>query len=123
LKPSEQLANFGTKLQFLLLSTPPAKEKKFQENKQKHGAFWAFHGSGTPSDRTNQISLRANSFRFYLGFFNWHAIVRNGLRNMSGTELMSTGAFVIKEDAGNTKLTLILWICRSCLRKRNLHGH
>jgi len=71
LVPEEQIPATGTTLQFLLLSTPPKKEIKFQETKKTKGAFLAFHGSG---------------------FFNWHSIIRNGLRNLSGTSLMSTGA-------------------------------
>lgn len=38
---------------------------------ERYGSFLAFHGSG---------------------FGNWHAILRTGLRNLSGTSLMSTGA-------------------------------
>eukprot|EP01127_Copromyxa_protea_P024518 TRINITY_DN9710_c0_g1_i1.p1 TRINITY_DN9710_c0_g1~~TRINITY_DN9710_c0_g1_i1.p1 ORF type:complete len:642 (+),score=89.81 TRINITY_DN9710_c0_g1_i1:180-2105(+) len=71
LKPEEQIPGTGTNIQFLLLSTPPKKELKFQATKQQKGSFLAYHGSG---------------------FFNWHSILRNGLRNLSGTALMSTGA-------------------------------
>lgn len=72
LKPSETISAMNsTRHQYLLLSTPPAKERKFQEEKKRHGSFWAFHGSG---------------------FGNWHSILRNGLKNLSGTALMSTGA-------------------------------
>lgn len=71
LKPTEQISAMGTVHQYLLLSAAPAKERKFQLEKKKHGSFWAFHGSA---------------------FGNWHSIVRCGLRNLSGTALMSTGA-------------------------------
>lgn len=54
----------------LVGSSPPEKEKQFQELKAKHGSFYAFHGSG---------------------FGNWHSILRVGLKNYSGTDLMSTG--------------------------------
>lgn len=32
----------GTKYQFLLISSPPAKELAFQQAKQKHGSTFAF---------------------------------------------------------------------------------
>jgi len=70
LKPHERIQEMGTEHQYLLLSSTPSRERKFQEEKKKKGAFWAFHGSG---------------------FGNWHAIMRQGLKNLSGTALMSTG--------------------------------
>jgi len=71
LKPDEQLSQVPTHHQYLMLSATPARERVFQQRKKEYGSFWAFHGSG---------------------FFNWHAILRTGLRNLSGTDLMSTGA-------------------------------
>lgn len=71
LKEHEKVNGTGTNLQFMFLSSPPEKERKFQAAKKKHGSFWAFHGSH---------------------FGNWHAILRTGLRNLSNTELMSAGA-------------------------------
>jgi len=77
LKDHEVIQGLGG-IQFTLLSTPPAKEKKFKamveqfaKEKRGEGKFHAFHGSA---------------------FFNWHSILRNGLRNLSGTALMSAGA-------------------------------
>jgi hypothetical protein len=58
----QQIQGTGTNIQFLLLSTPPKKELQFQATKKAKGAFLAYHGSG---------------------FFNWHSIIRNGLRNLS----------------------------------------
>jgi hypothetical protein len=55
----------------MFLSSPPEKESKFQKLKSEKGSFWAFHGSA---------------------FSNWHSILRIGLKNYSGTALMSTGA-------------------------------
>jgi len=57
--------------QLILKSTPPEKEKKFQELKKQHGSFWAWHGSA-------------------IG--NWHSILRNGLKNFSGTNKQANGA-------------------------------
>jgi hypothetical protein len=71
LKSDELLSQVPTKHQYLMLSATPARERIFQQRKKEYGSFWAFHGSG---------------------FFNWHAILRTGLRNLSGTDLMSTGA-------------------------------
>lgn len=71
LKPEETISSVPTSHQYLMLSATPARERIFQQRKAQYGSFWAFHGSG---------------------FFNWHAILRTGLRNLSGTALMSTGA-------------------------------
>ena len=57
--------------QFLMLSSPPEKEKVFRSLRKQYGSVYAFHGS----------SLE-----------NWHSIVRNGLRNASGTSLQVNGA-------------------------------
>lgn len=71
LKPEESISSIPTSHQYLMLSATPARERIFQQRKAQYGSFWAFHGSG---------------------FFNWHAILRTGLRNLSGTSMMSTGA-------------------------------
>lgn len=60
-----------TEHQYYLLSSSPEKEEKFQKYKTQYGSFYAFHGSGLS---------------------NWHAILRNGLKNMSGTEGQLNGA-------------------------------
>jgi hypothetical protein len=59
-------------LQFLLRSSRPEREAVFQANKRCQGgnSFFAWHGSAAG---------------------NWHCIVREGLKNYSGTNLMSTG--------------------------------
>eukprot|EP01080_Neovahlkampfia_damariscottae_P006918 gene6918-11081_t len=67
LKPltkKEKIIEMNTEHQYLLLSSTPEKEKKFQKLKEKYGSQWGFHGSAS---------------------CNWHAILRNGLKNMSGT--------------------------------------
>lgn len=70
--PSERQIDFMcTPHQFLLLSSPPAKEIIFQEAKKQYGSTFAFHGSGIE---------------------NWHSIIRNGLVNASGTKLQINGA-------------------------------
>jgi len=56
--------------QFLMLSSPPDKEKVFRSLRKQYGSVYAFHGS--PCE-------------------NWHSIVRNGLRNASGTSLQIHG--------------------------------
>jgi len=70
LQDAEKISEMATSNQFLLLSSTPAREKRFQEEKKKKGSFFAFHGSA---------------------FNNWHSIMRTGLKNLSGTSLMSTG--------------------------------
>lgn len=69
--PEKQISFMRTPYQFLLLSSPPAKEAKFQEFKEKHGSTFAFHGSGIE---------------------NWHSIIRQGLVSASGTNKQVNGA-------------------------------
>jgi len=72
LRSNEKIKEFSTDLQFMMKSSPPATEKKFQMlKKQEGGSFYAFHGSP---------------------FSNWHSILRNGLKNYSNTANMTTGA-------------------------------
>lgn len=54
-----------------MASSPPEKESTFRSLKKKYGSFYAFHGSA---------------------LFNWHAILRVGLKNMSGTPGQLNGA-------------------------------
>ena len=61
----------NTKHQYILLSASPEKEKLFQEYRQKYKSVYAFHGSALS---------------------NWHAILRSGLVNMSGTKGQANGA-------------------------------
>eukprot|EP00003_Mantamonas_plastica_P027962 TRINITY_DN6156_c0_g2_i4.p1 TRINITY_DN6156_c0_g2~~TRINITY_DN6156_c0_g2_i4.p1 ORF type:complete len:181 (+),score=35.85 TRINITY_DN6156_c0_g2_i4:312-854(+) len=60
----------GTSHQFLLMSSPPEKEAVFTKLKEKHGSYFAFHGSPVE---------------------NWHSIMRHGLKNASGTKLQLHG--------------------------------
>ena len=57
--------------QYILISQDPKKERKFKELKAKHGSMFCFHGSSME---------------------NWYSIMRNGLRNLSNTTLMTAGA-------------------------------
>ncbi|XP_023801167.1 poly [ADP-ribose] polymerase 8-like [Cyanistes caeruleus] len=57
--------------QFLLLSSPPAKESNFRAAKNLYGSTFAFHGSHIE---------------------NWHSILRNGLVVASNTRLQLHGA-------------------------------
>jgi len=87
LDPKRHIKEMSTPHQYLFLSSPPEKEKQFQELKAKYGSFYAFHGSG---------------------FGNWHSILRVGLKNYSGTEFMSTGqaygAGIYLSPSSNTSL-------------------
>lgn len=71
LADDQRIAAFGTPFQYLLISAPPERERRFQELKAQSGSTFAFHGSGAE---------------------NWHSILRNGLKNASGTQLQVTGA-------------------------------
>ncbi|KAI0208171.1 Protein mono-ADP-ribosyltransferase PARP8 [Lamellibrachia satsuma] len=70
LPEDKQLAFMHTPHQFLLLSSPPAKEAIFRAERQKYGSTFAFHGS--PLE-------------------NWHSILRHGLMNASDTKLQMNG--------------------------------
>ena len=73
LPENRQLSFMKTPHQFLLMSSPPAKEALFQKYKRQYGSTFAFHGSRTE---------------------NWHAIIRNGLMNASGTKYQLNGAAI-----------------------------
>eukprot|EP00897_Mesotaenium_endlicherianum_P010847 jgi/Mesen1/9791/ME000007S09852 len=68
----ERLASVrDTLAQLAVLSNSPEQEAQFAALRRQRGSFFAFHGS--PSA-------------------NWFSILRNGLRSMSNTRFMSTGA-------------------------------
>uniref|UniRef100_A0AAY4D7L6 PARP catalytic domain-containing protein n=1 Tax=Denticeps clupeoides TaxID=299321 RepID=A0AAY4D7L6_9TELE len=64
----QQLKFMHTSHQFLLLSSPPAKESRFRTARKIYGSTFAFHGSHIE---------------------NWHSILRNGLVNASYTKLQA----------------------------------
>uniref|UniRef100_A0A3Q1JZS8 PARP catalytic domain-containing protein n=1 Tax=Anabas testudineus TaxID=64144 RepID=A0A3Q1JZS8_ANATE len=66
LPPNRQLKFMHTSHQFLLISSPPSKEARFQTARKLYGSTFAFHGSHIE---------------------NWHSILRNGLVNASYTKL------------------------------------
>ncbi|XP_010282963.1 PREDICTED: poly [ADP-ribose] polymerase 8-like, partial [Phaethon lepturus] len=68
---NRQLKFMHTPHQFLLLSSPPAKEYNFRAAKNLYGSTFAFHGSHIE---------------------NWHSILRNGLVIASNTRLQLHGA-------------------------------
>nr|XP_046249935.1 protein mono-ADP-ribosyltransferase PARP6-like [Scatophagus argus] len=68
---NRQLKFMHTPHQFLLISSPPFKEARFQAARNLHGSTFAFHGSH---------------------FENWHSILRNGLVSASYTKLQLHGA-------------------------------
>lgn len=70
LEKEDRIERLGTPFQYYLLSAPPELESAFQELKGKHGSEFCFHGSAAA---------------------NWHCILRQGLKNASGTSLMTAG--------------------------------
>ncbi|KAM7396896.1 hypothetical protein PAMP_019901 [Pampus punctatissimus] len=68
---NRQLKFMHTPHQFLLISSPPSKEARFQTARKLYGSTFAFHGSHIE---------------------NWHSILRNGLINASYTKLQLHGA-------------------------------
>lgn len=71
LEDKQRISFMRTTHQFLFSMASDERIEKFNQLKAKHGSCWAFHGS------------RAE---------NWHSILRNGLKNASGTALMVNGA-------------------------------
>lgn len=65
-----KLPIFGSSIQFLSLISTPSAEQKFKVLKEKYGSMFLFHGSAAQ---------------------NWHSILRNGLKNASGTGMMAHG--------------------------------
>ena len=65
------IKSMSTDYQYMMLSATPEKEEAFQRLKKIHGSSYAFHGSRGE---------------------NWHSILRNGLKNASGTSLQLNGA-------------------------------
>lgn len=71
LPPELQLPEFKSSKQFMALISSPESEYAFQALKEKYGSIYLWHGS--------------NGER-------WHSIVRNGLKNATGTKLQQNGA-------------------------------
>ena len=66
-----RLRSMGTPHQFWIQSASPEQEETFSKAKANHGSTFAFHGSAIE---------------------NWHCILREGLKNVSGTPLQLHGA-------------------------------
>ncbi|OHT07174.1 UBA/TS-N domain containing protein [Tritrichomonas foetus] len=71
LPPQLSLPQFKSSKQFMALISSPESENAFQELKEKYGSIYLWHGS--------------NGER-------WHSIVRNGLKNATGTKLQANGS-------------------------------
>lgn len=65
------IKSMNTDYQYIMLSATPEREETFQKLKKQYGSQYAFHGSRVE---------------------NWHSILRNGLKNASGTNLQLNGA-------------------------------
>ena len=70
LQDAEKFSVMCTQHQFRLCADSPAKEAVFAERKAAKGSRFLFHGSP---------------------FHNWHCILREGLKNLSGTDMMTYG--------------------------------
>lgn len=71
LPPELQLPEFQPSKQFLALISSPEAESTFQYLKDKYGSIYLWHGSHGE---------------------RWHSIIRNGLKNGTGTKLQQNGA-------------------------------
>ena len=70
LDPDARIRQIPTAHQFVMLSAPPERQKAFNALKAQYSTKFVWHGSS---------------------FENWHAIMRTGLKNCSGTKLMTAG--------------------------------
>jgi hypothetical protein len=68
--PQQHVSFMGTKHQFRINLANAERHHTFEALKRQHGASWVFHGSRVE---------------------NWHSIMRNGLRNFSGTKNQLNG--------------------------------
>jgi poly [ADP-ribose] polymerase 6/8 len=66
-----KLPQFGDAHQFMSLISTPEAERAFRTSKEKYGSMYLFHGSEGS---------------------RWHSIIRNGLKNASGTPMQAHGA-------------------------------
>ena len=71
LEGADMFPTMKTEYQFRLCTDSPSKEAMFAQLKEKRGSQFLFHGSP---------------------FYNWHCIIREGLKNMSGSSMMSHGS-------------------------------
>jgi poly [ADP-ribose] polymerase 6/8 len=71
LPPAQRLAQFPSQHQFMAILSSPEKEDVFNALKARVGSMYLWHGSGSS---------------------RWHSIIRNGLKNATGTALMACGA-------------------------------
>jgi hypothetical protein len=71
LQENQRIQAFKTPFQYLLLSAPHDRERRFQQLKAQFGSEFAYHGSGAE---------------------NWHSILRHGLKNCSHTRYQTHGA-------------------------------
>ncbi|KAJ1448435.1 hypothetical protein M885DRAFT_539208 [Pelagophyceae sp. CCMP2097] len=71
LPPGRLLGAVATPHPYVLKTATPDKETRFQQLKMQFGSSLAWHGSSPE---------------------NWHSVLRNGLRNASGTKLQQHGA-------------------------------
>eukprot|EP01084_Bolivina_argentea_P031267 57871_1 len=72
LEENQQIKEIKTPYQFVMRSQTPERAEQFNQKRANKGSvFYAWHGSG---------------------IFNWHSILRMGLKNYSNTKYMSAGA-------------------------------
>ena len=71
LQEADRFPEMKTDYQFRLCMDSPRKEAVFSWLRARHGSKFLFHGSP---------------------FYNWHGILRGGLKNMSHSKMMETGA-------------------------------
>lgn len=99
LPPELRIKEINAKYQFLSLISSPEAEQEFKALKQIHGSIYLWHGS------------HGN---------RWHSILRNGLKNATGTKYQANGAALgegiyFARDSGTST-----GYCRAC---PNMYKH
>lgn len=83
----------ATPYQYCLLSAPPEKEEKFRQLKQQFGSCYAYVVHDMCMYLNFGVCTIICNIRFHGSpVENWHSILRNGLKNASGTKFQLNGA-------------------------------
>lgn len=80
------MKSMNTNYQFVLISSPPAKEVAFLQAKGRHGSNFAFQLVESDIVKVTHVMICVSTYSGS-NIENWHSIMRKGLLNASGTKL------------------------------------
>ena len=101
LQEADRFKTMNTEYQFRLCMDSPAKEAVFTPLKKKYGSRFLFHGSA---------------------FHNWHSILQEGLKNISGTKMMAHGMCDGSGIYFSNLCTLSAGYCRENISRATFSG-